>query len=89
MPATDGSSLRRRGKLRNEKWKFDNTPIDPNLVGIMNDRYSKAYIKHLLKAMNAGMMIASVHNLQFYLWLVNEARQKINEGNSPPGNMKW
>jgi len=28
-----------------------------------------------------GMMIASVHNLQFYLWLVNEARQKINEGN--------
>jgi len=68
--------------LRNERWKFDNTPIDQNLVGYINNRYSKAYIKHLLKADEMlGMMIASVHNLQFYLWLVNEARQKIEEGN--------
>lgn len=67
--------------LRNEKWKFDNTPIDENLGGYVNTRYSKAYIKHLLRADEMlGMMVASVHNLQFYLWLVNEARQKIEEG---------
>jgi len=67
--------------LRNERWKFDNTPIDQNLVGYINNRYSKAYIKHLLRADEMlGMMVASVHNLQFYLWLVKEARQKIEEG---------
>jgi queuine tRNA-ribosyltransferase len=67
--------------LRNEKWKFDNTPIDQNLVGYVNNKYSKSFIKHLLKADEMlGMMIASVHNLQFYLWLVNEARIKIEDG---------
>lgn len=71
--------------LRNEKWKFDNTPIDQNFVNSLSNRYSKAYVKHLLKADEMlGMMIASVHNLQFYLWLVKEARKKIEEGTFTP-----
>ncbi|MDX2191292.1 MAG: tRNA guanosine(34) transglycosylase Tgt [Bacteroidota bacterium] len=67
--------------LRNEKWKFDYSPLDEKLGGYVNTHYSKAYIKHLLKTEEMlGSMIASVHNLQFYLWLVNEARLKIEEG---------
>ena len=67
--------------IRNEKWKFDYSPIDENLGGYVNTQYSKAYLKHLLKHDEMlGCMIASVHNLQFYLWLVGEARNKIAEG---------
>jgi queuine tRNA-ribosyltransferase len=34
---------------------------------------------------NLGAQIASIHNLGFYLWLVREARKKIEEGNF----IKW
>jgi queuine tRNA-ribosyltransferase len=67
--------------IRNEKWKHDFSPIDENLEGYVNHSYSKAYLKHLLKQDEMlGFMIATVHNLQFYLWLVSEARKKIEEG---------
>lgn len=67
--------------IRNEKWKYDYSPIDENLGGYFNTNYSKAYLKHLLKQDEMlGFMIASVHNLQFYMWLVTEARKKIAEG---------
>ncbi len=66
--------------IRNEKWKYDYSPIDENLAG-NSQEYSKAYLKHLLKHDEMlGCMIASVHNLQFYLWLVGEARTQIQNG---------
>jgi queuine tRNA-ribosyltransferase len=47
----------------------------------MSAYYSKAYLKHLLKAKEfLGLTIASVHNLAFYLWLVKEARKHIIVG---------
>jgi queuine tRNA-ribosyltransferase len=47
----------------------------------MSAFYSKAYLKHLLKAKEfLGLTIASVHNLAFYLWLVKEARKHILQG---------
>ena len=71
--------------IRNEKWKYDYSPIDEQLGGYVNTNYSKAYLKHLLKSDEMlGAMIASVHNLQFYLWLVTEARNKIEEGTFTP-----
>ena len=67
--------------IRNEKWKYDYSPVDEALGGYVNTNYSKAYLKHLLKHEEMlGSMIASIHNLQFYLWLVGEARKKIQEG---------
>lgn len=66
--------------IRNEKWKYDFSPIDPNMDGY-SKIHSKAYLKHLLKHDEMlGCMIASVHNLQFYLWLVGEARTQIKNG---------
>jgi queuine tRNA-ribosyltransferase len=47
----------------------------------MSAFYSKAYLRHLLKAKEyLGLTIASVHNLAFYLWLVKEARKHILSG---------
>ena len=67
--------------IKNEKWKNDFTPIDENLGGYVSSFYSKAYLRHLVKSNEMlGAQIASVHNLTFYLWLVNTARQKIING---------
>ncbi|MFM8740225.1 MAG: tRNA guanosine(34) transglycosylase Tgt [Cytophagales bacterium] len=67
--------------IRNEKWKGDLTPIDPSIGSYASSFYSKAYLRHLIISKEIlGAQIASIHNLSFYLWLVREARQKIEEG---------
>jgi queuine tRNA-ribosyltransferase len=67
--------------IRNEKWKDDFSPIDESLGGYVSTFYSKAYLRHLVKSGEMlGAQIASVHNLTFYLWLVNTAREKIIDG---------
>ncbi|MCF2496211.1 tRNA guanosine(34) transglycosylase Tgt [Dyadobacter chenhuakuii] len=64
--------------IRNEKWKDDLSPIDAGLGGYVSSFYSKAYLRHLVKSDEMlGAQIASVHNLTFYLWLVNSARERI------------
>ena len=66
--------------LRNKKWENDFTPIDAN--GCDVDRvYTKAYLHHLFKAGEfLAMQIASIHNLAFYLRLVTDTRQHIEQG---------
>ncbi len=67
--------------IKNEKWKDDFTPIDPDLGGYVDTHYSKAYLRHLIISKEIlGAQIASIHNLSFYLWLVKEARNHIIEG---------
>lgn len=67
--------------IRNEKWKDDLSPIDDDLGGYVSTFYSKAYLRHLIINKEIlGAQIASIHNLTFYLWLVRQARIKIQEG---------
>jgi queuine tRNA-ribosyltransferase len=67
--------------IRNEKWKDDLSPIDRELGGYASTFYSKAYLRHLVYNKEIlGAQIATLHNLTFYLWLVREARKKIEEG---------
>ena len=67
--------------MRNEKWKDDHSPIDPNLGGYVSSFYTKAYLRHLITSKEIlGAQIASIHNLSFYLWLMKEARQHILAG---------
>ncbi len=67
--------------IRNLKWKEDFSSLDPNGSVFVDQQYSKAYLRHLFVAGEMlGSMIASVHNLGFYLWLVKEARRKIITG---------
>ncbi|MCG8582237.1 MAG: tRNA guanosine(34) transglycosylase Tgt [Bacteroidales bacterium] len=67
--------------MRNEKWKNDFSPVDPNGTSFVDHHYTKAYLRHLYvsKEMLAAQ-IGSMHNLSFYLWLVREARKHIIEG---------
>ncbi|MBC35220.1 MAG: tRNA guanosine(34) transglycosylase Tgt [Bacteroidetes bacterium] len=67
--------------IKNEKWKKDFSVIDPNGTSFVDSQYTKAYVRHLFAANEMlGGMIASLHNLRFYLWLVGEARKHILEG---------
>ena len=68
--------------IRNEKWKDDFSPIEEGGASHVDQMYSKAYLRHLMIAKEMlGAQLATLHNLAFYLWLVNTAREKIMEGN--------
>lgn len=67
--------------IKNEKWKNDFSQIDNEGISFVDSHYSKAYLRHLFVAKEIlGPMIASNHNLAFYLWLVGEARNHILKG---------
>jgi queuine tRNA-ribosyltransferase len=67
--------------IKNKRWQDDFSPIDEEGTSFVDNRYSKAYLRHLFVAKEMlGPMIASQHNLAFYLWLVTEARKHIIEG---------
>lgn len=67
--------------IKNAKWKDDFSPLDPEGTSYVDSYYSKAYVRHLFSANEAlGRQITSIHNLAFYLWLVDEARTQIEQG---------
>jgi queuine tRNA-ribosyltransferase len=67
--------------MRNNKWKDDFSPVDPEGRCFVDQQYSKAYLRHLvISGEILGAQIASLHNLSFYLWLMEEARQQIKAG---------
>ncbi len=66
--------------INNKKYEYDMTPIDQNCGCPVCQRYSKAYIRHLLKA---GEMLSQrllvLHNLWFYNNLMTEIRTALDE----------
>ena len=67
--------------IKNKKWENDFTPIDPEGESFVDSSYTRAYVRHLFAAKEMlGPIIGSIHNLNFYLWLVREARQRILNG---------
>ncbi len=67
--------------IKNKKWEDDFSVVDPNGISFVDSQYNKAYLRHLFVARESlGPMIASIHNLAFYLWLVREARMHIKNG---------
>ena len=67
--------------IKNQKWEKDYSVIDPNGSSYVDQTYSKAYLRHLIKSKEyLGFQIATIHNLAFYLALVKEARVRILDG---------
>lgn len=67
--------------MKNQKWKDDFTPLDPESDCFVDQVYTKAYLRHLFVSDELlAMQIASIHNLAFYLRLVKMARQHIIDG---------
>lgn len=74
---TGGGALR----LKNEKYKYDDGPIEKGCACPTCQRHSRAYIRHLFKA---GEMLAArlcvLHNLYFYNNMMAEIRAALDEG---------
>lgn len=72
-----------KGKLNlfNAKYELDSRPIEENCSCPACQRYSRAYIRHLLKAKEMlGMRFCVLHNLYFYNKMMEEIRQALDEG---------
>ncbi len=67
--------------INNKKYDHDMTPIDPNCDCPVCKRYSKAYIRHLLKAEEMlSQRLLVMHNLWFYNHLMIDIRNALDEG---------
>ncbi len=81
--ARNGMIFTRNGfmNMMNNKWKDDYSLLDEEGTSFVDKQYTRAYVRHLFKANELlGGMIASLHNLAFYLWLVGKAREQIMAG---------
>ena len=67
--------------IKNKKWENDFSALDPNGTSYVDGIYTKAYIRHLFKADEMlGKQITTLHNIRFYLWLMEQARAKLKDG---------
>lgn len=67
--------------LFNAKYELDDRPIEEGCQCPACRRYSRAYIRHLLKAKEMlGMRLCVLHNLYFYNTMMTEIRGAIEEG---------
>ena len=67
--------------IKNKKWEKDFSILDPNGTSYIDSAYTKAYMRHLFKAKEMlGKQAATLHNIRFYLWLMEQAREKLKDG---------
>ena len=80
--ARHGSFLTYEGKesIRQAKFEKDFTPIDPECDCYACKNFTKAYIRHLFWAREIlAMQLLTIHNLRFYMRMLNKVRQEILE----------
>jgi len=80
--ARNGTALSRYGKLviRNAGYAEDFLPLDPSCSCYTCRNFSRAYLRHLLKAEEIlGLRLMTIHNLHFLLQLMAEIREAIAE----------
>ncbi|MBI1920383.1 MAG: tRNA guanosine(34) transglycosylase Tgt [Geobacter sp.] len=81
--ARSATLFTRRGKIRltHKNYRRDFYPIDPNCSCYACRNFTRAYIHHLFNANEVlSATLASIHNVQFYLDMMAEVREAIEEG---------
>lgn len=70
-----------RLSIKREEYKRDPSPLDPSCSCYTCRHYSKAYLRHLFLAGEIlSARLNTIHNLHFYLQLMQQAREAIIEG---------
>ncbi len=78
--ARNGQVFTRKGKLiiRNARYKRDPLPLDPECNCYTCQHFSRAYIRHMFSVNEVlGLRLATIHNIHFYMQIVQEARHAI------------
>jgi queuine tRNA-ribosyltransferase len=81
--ARNGTAFTATGtvNLKNAEFILDKNPIEENCMCDACHQFSRGYIRHLIKAEEIlGLRLITVHNLHFYLNLMNQARAEIEKG---------
>ncbi len=81
--ARNGQVFTRNGivNIRNAKWKKHHKPLDPDFPSDLCSKYKMSYIHHLFRNDELlGLQLSSLHNLTFYLWLMEQMREHISAG---------
>jgi len=81
--ARNGTIFTRKGKMiiKAARYAEDFSPIDENCDCLACKNYSRAYIRHLFQSGEiAGLRLATIHSLHFYLSLMREIRESILQG---------
>ncbi len=66
--------------IRNAKWKHHHKPFDTDFPTDLCSKYNMSYMHHLFRCNEIlGLELASLHNLTFYLWLMQEIRNRIKD----------
>ena len=72
-----------RGRLniKNNKYKTDNSPLDPECDNLNLNKYSKNYLNHLFNTNEIlASMLLTLHNINFYQELMSAIRKNIKDG---------
>lgn len=80
--ARNGTVFTPDGKLviRNARYKMDNRPIQSDCNCFTCRHFSRAYIRHMFSVNEVlGLRLATIHNLAFYMKLVQQARKAVLE----------
>jgi queuine tRNA-ribosyltransferase len=72
--------------IKNEKWKYDQRPINDPPMSFIDQYYSRSYLRHLESMTEfLAAQIASINNLVFYSWLMEQIRLHLQSGDF----MEW
>ena len=80
--ARNGTAFTATGtiNLKNAEFILDKNPIEENCVCEACREFSRGYIRHLIKAEEIlGLRLITLHNLHFYLNLMNQARSEVEK----------
>jgi len=81
--ARNGTVLTSNGKMviKGASFSSDQQPIDSECSCYTCQTFSRAYIRHLFNANEIlGLRLATLHNIHFYMWLVQKAQEHIMNG---------
>ncbi|BAF59213.1 MAG: tRNA guanosine(34) transglycosylase Tgt [Pelotomaculum sp.] len=81
--ARNGTALTRQGRLvvRNAEYARDFSPLEPDCDCYACRNYTRAYIRHLIKANEIlGIRLTTIHNLYFIMKLMEEIRAAVRQG---------
>jgi queuine tRNA-ribosyltransferase len=90
--ARHGTAYTRSGilNLRNARFRNDFSPLDENTDCYVSKEFSKSYIRHLFMSKESlGGVLLTLHNLRFYVQLMEEARREIEQGNFDHWSQSW
>jgi queuine tRNA-ribosyltransferase len=90
--ARHGTAYTRSGvlNLRNERFRNDFSALDEDTDCYVSKEFTKSYIRHLFMSKESlGGVLLTLHNLRFYVQLMEEARAKIADGMFDSWAQSW